>query len=121
MVRESMRRGALAGHAAVVGLLVLCGTAAPLTLHRDARGFWALDIKVALADRGRGGGSDDGSRGERVLVDERGRVLQVAVERGVAATRPHGGARPAASGDPVQAGGDLTPAEEAALIQGGWR
>jgi hypothetical protein len=57
----------------------------------------------------------------RVVVDRRTGALEVEVEHGVAVTKPHGGGRPAGLRDPVQVGSDLTSAEEAALIQGGWR
>ena len=39
---------------------------------------------------------------------------ETEVEHGVTTTKPHGR-------DPVQIGADLSPAEESALIQGGWR
>lgn len=57
----------------------------------------------------------------RVVVDHRTGALEVEVEHGVVVTKPHGGGRPTGQRDPVQVGSDLTPAEEAALIQGGWQ
>lgn len=57
----------------------------------------------------------------QVVVDHRTGALEVEVEHGVVVTKPHGGGRPSSLRDPVQVGSDLTPAEEAALIQGGWR
>ena len=57
----------------------------------------------------------------RVVVDPRNGALEVEIEHGVVTTKPHGGGPPAAIREPVQVGRDLTPAEEATLIQGGWR
>ena len=63
MARTNVIRGALAGHAAVVGLLALCGTAAPVSLERGADGWWTLQPSLAWADRGRGGGNGGGGSG----------------------------------------------------------
>ncbi|MFO1050375.1 MAG: hypothetical protein U1E52_21055 [Geminicoccaceae bacterium] len=60
MPRICVSRAALAGHAAIVGLLALGATAAPVGLGRDSDGWWRLQPSLAWADRGRGGG-DSGS------------------------------------------------------------
>ena len=57
----------------------------------------------------------------QVVVDPRNGALEVEIEHGVAVAKPHGGKGQAAVRGPVQVGSDLTPAEEAALIQGGWQ
>ena len=57
----------------------------------------------------------------QAVVQRRDGTLEVEIEHGVVTTKPHGGGRPVADRDPVQVGGDLTPAEETSLIQGGWQ
>ena len=60
MARICVSKAALAGHAAIVGLLALCATAAPVGLSRDGDGWWRLQPSLAWADRGRGGRDDSG-------------------------------------------------------------
>ena len=57
----------------------------------------------------------------QVAVDPRNGALEVEIEHRVAVAKPHGGKGQATVRGPVQVGSDLTPAEEAALIQGGWQ
>ena len=61
-----------------------------------------------------------GQPARQVTVDRQGR-LEVEVEHGVTATKPHGGANPATARAPHQVSGDLSPEQEAALIRGGWQ
>ena len=60
MARKRLLRGVLAGQTAALALAVACGAMLPLGVDRDGQGMWSLHLNVALADRGRGGGSDGG-------------------------------------------------------------
>ncbi len=60
------------------------------------------------------------SPGRQVVVDQRGEI-EVEIEHGVATTKPHGSARTPSNQAAPQAGAYLSPAEEATMIQDGWR